>query len=112
MYPAVQSIVLVKRTSRRTRHERRPVVEDSTIVRAPRFQIALPFMGNLLDVPFQIQDVVFWWEGNVVSYGHITAFSRMSDGTIIARVKRYGYYARQPGAIVLLPTAALNSLVP
>ncbi|KIM72297.1 hypothetical protein PILCRDRAFT_16274 [Piloderma croceum F 1598] len=79
MYPAAQSIVLVSRTSRRTRREHRPVVEDSTTVHAPRFQIALPFMGNLLDVPFQIQDVVFWWEGNVVSYGHITAFLRMSD---------------------------------
>ncbi|KIM71263.1 hypothetical protein PILCRDRAFT_17223 [Piloderma croceum F 1598] len=92
MYPAAQSIVLVKRTSRRTRRERRPVVEDLTIVCAPWFQIALPFMGNLLDVPFQIQDVVFWWEGNVVSYGHITAFSRMGDlglrGMGIMRVNR------------------------
>ncbi|KIM72961.1 hypothetical protein PILCRDRAFT_15654 [Piloderma croceum F 1598] len=112
MYPAAQSIVLVKCTSRRTRCERRPVVEDSTIVSAPRFQIALPFMGNLPDVPFQIHDFVFWWEENVVSYGYITAFSRMGDDTVIARVKRYGYYARQPGAIVLLPTAALNNLVP
>ncbi|KIM78754.1 hypothetical protein PILCRDRAFT_10972 [Piloderma croceum F 1598] len=112
MYPAAQSIVLVKRTSQRTRRERRPVVEDSTNVRAFWFQVTLPFMGNLLDVPFQIRDFVFWWEQNVVLYGYITAFSRMDDGTIIARVKRYGYYVHQPGAIVLLPTAALNSLVP
>ncbi|KIM72557.1 hypothetical protein PILCRDRAFT_16024 [Piloderma croceum F 1598] len=112
MYPAAQSIVLVKRTSRRTCREPHPVVKDSTNVHVLPFQLALPFMGNLPDVPFQIRDFVFWWEWNVVSYGHVTAFSRMGDGTIIARVKRYGYYARQPGAIVLLPTAALNSLVP
>ncbi|KIM81089.1 hypothetical protein PILCRDRAFT_9120 [Piloderma croceum F 1598] len=112
MYPAAQSIVLVNRTSRRTRRERHPVVEDSTNVRAFRFQVALPFMGNLPDVPFQIHDFVFWWEENVVSYGYITAFSRMGDDTVIARVNRHGYYARRPGAIVLLPTLVLNSLVP
>ncbi|KIM76015.1 hypothetical protein PILCRDRAFT_13204 [Piloderma croceum F 1598] len=112
MYPAAQSIVLVKRTSRQTHRERRPVVEDSTNVHTFRFQVALPFMGNLPDVPFQIHDFVFWWEGNVVSYSYITAFLRMGDDTVITRVKRHGYYARQPGAIVLLPTLALNSLVP
>ncbi|KIM71416.1 hypothetical protein PILCRDRAFT_17099 [Piloderma croceum F 1598] len=69
-------------------------------------------MGNLPDVLFQIHDFVFWWEWNVVSYGYITAFLHMGNDTIIARVKRYGYYARQPGVIVLLPTSALNSLVP
>ncbi|KIM74630.1 hypothetical protein PILCRDRAFT_14293 [Piloderma croceum F 1598] len=94
MYPAAQSIVLVKRTSRRTRREHRPVVEDSTNVRAFQFQIALPFMGNLLDVSFRIHDFVFWWEENVVSYGYITAFSHMSDDTVIACINRHGYYAR------------------
>ncbi|KIM84717.1 hypothetical protein PILCRDRAFT_6324 [Piloderma croceum F 1598] len=84
MYPAAQSIVLVRRTSRRTRCERRPIVEDSTNARCFQFQIALPFMGNLPDVPFQIQDFVFWWEENVVSYGYITAFSHMSDVSAIA----------------------------
>ncbi|KIM80349.1 hypothetical protein PILCRDRAFT_9548 [Piloderma croceum F 1598] len=84
MYPAAQSIVLVRRSSRRTCRERRPVVEDSTNARTFRFQIALPFMGNLPDVPFQIHDFVFWWEENVVSYGYITAFSRMGDVSAIA----------------------------
>ncbi|KIM75176.1 hypothetical protein PILCRDRAFT_13863 [Piloderma croceum F 1598] len=112
MYPAAQSIVLVKRTTRRTRCERRSVVEESTDVRVLPFQLALPFMGNLPGVPFQIRDFVFWWEWNVILYGYVTAFLHMGDGTIIAWVKRYGYYASQPGAIVLLPTAALNSLVP
>ncbi|KIM88288.1 hypothetical protein PILCRDRAFT_3304 [Piloderma croceum F 1598] len=92
MYPAAQSIILVERTSRRTRRERRPVVEDSTNVRVFRFQVTLPFMGNLLDVPFQIRDFVFWWERNVVSYGYITAFSLMDDlglrGMGIMRVNR------------------------
>ncbi|KIM78115.1 hypothetical protein PILCRDRAFT_11548 [Piloderma croceum F 1598] len=112
MYPAAQSIVLVRRTPRRARRERRLVVKDSTNARTFRFQIALPFMGNLPDVPFRIHDFVFWWEENVVSYGYITAFSHMGDDTIIARINRHGYYAHRPGAIVLLPTSALNSLVP
>ncbi|KIM88082.1 hypothetical protein PILCRDRAFT_3136 [Piloderma croceum F 1598] len=111
MYPAAQSIVLVKCTSRRTRHERRSVVKNSTNIHVLPFQLALPFMGNLPGVPFQIRDFVFWWEWNVVSYSYVTAFSRMGDGTVIARVKRYGYYVSQLGAIVLLPTAALNSLL-
>ncbi|KIM86494.1 hypothetical protein PILCRDRAFT_4972 [Piloderma croceum F 1598] len=79
MYPAAQSIVLHRRTSRRAHREHRPVVEDSTNARVFQFQIALPFMGNLPDVPFRIHDFVFWWEENVVSYGYITAFSRMGD---------------------------------
>ncbi|KIM74749.1 hypothetical protein PILCRDRAFT_14183 [Piloderma croceum F 1598] len=83
MYPVAQSIVLVRRTSRRTRRERRPVVEDSTNAHTFRFQVALPFMGNLPDVPFQIHDFVFWWEENVVSYGYITAFSRMGDAWVL-----------------------------
>ncbi|KIM71625.1 hypothetical protein PILCRDRAFT_16888 [Piloderma croceum F 1598] len=112
MYPAAQSIVLVRRTSRRTRRERRPIVEDSTNARRFWFQIALPFMGDILGVPFQIHDFVFWWEESVVSYGYITVFSCMSDDTVIARINRHGYYACRPGAIVLLPTSALNSLVP
>ncbi|KIM73032.1 hypothetical protein PILCRDRAFT_15586 [Piloderma croceum F 1598] len=112
MYPAAQSIILVRRTLRWARHKRRPVVEDSTNARAFQFQVALPFMGNLLDVPFQIHDFVFWWEENVVSYGYITVFSRMGDDTVIACINRHGYYACRPGAIVLLPTLALNSLVP
>ncbi|KIM73623.1 hypothetical protein PILCRDRAFT_15056 [Piloderma croceum F 1598] len=92
MYPAAQSIILVKRTLQRTRRERRPVVEDSTNLRAFRFQVALPFMGNLPDVPFRIHDFVFWWEENVISYGYITAFLHMGDlmliGMGIMRVDR------------------------
>ncbi|KIM79108.1 hypothetical protein PILCRDRAFT_10543 [Piloderma croceum F 1598] len=92
MYPAAQSIILVRRTSRRVHRERHPVVEDSTNARTFRFQIALPFMGNLPDVPFRIYDFVFWWEEDVVSYGYITVFSRMSDlvltGMGIMRVDR------------------------
>ncbi|KIM71455.1 hypothetical protein PILCRDRAFT_17063 [Piloderma croceum F 1598] len=79
MYTAAQSIVLVKRTSRRTRCERRSMVESSTNVHVLPFQLALPFMGNLPGVPFQIRDFVFWWEWNVVSYGYVTAFSCMGD---------------------------------
>ncbi|KIM74601.1 hypothetical protein PILCRDRAFT_14266 [Piloderma croceum F 1598] len=86
MYPAAQSIVLVKRTLRRARRERRSVVENSTNVRVLPFQLALPFMGNLPGVPFQIHDFVFWWEWNVISYGYVTAFSCMGDGTVIASV--------------------------
>ncbi|KIM73916.1 hypothetical protein PILCRDRAFT_14822 [Piloderma croceum F 1598] len=112
MYPAAQSIVLRRRTSRRARRERHPVVEDLTNVRTFRPRITLPFVGNLPDVPFQIHDFVFWWEEDVVSFGYITMFSRMSDDTVIARINRYGYYMRRPGAIVLLPTSALYSLVP
>ncbi|KIM83609.1 hypothetical protein PILCRDRAFT_7020 [Piloderma croceum F 1598] len=83
MYPAAQSIVLVRRTSRRARHERRPIVEDSTNAHRFRFQIALPFMGNLPGVPFQIHDFIFWWEESVILYGYITAFSRMSDAWVL-----------------------------
>ena len=59
MYPAAQSIVLRRRTSRRARRERHPVVEDSTNVRTFRPRITLPFVGNLPDVPFQVSPLLF-----------------------------------------------------
>ena len=59
MYPAAQSIVLRRRTSRRARRERHPVVEDSTTVRNFRPRITLPFVGNLPDVPFQVSLLLF-----------------------------------------------------
>ncbi|KIM81539.1 hypothetical protein PILCRDRAFT_8596 [Piloderma croceum F 1598] len=109
MYPAAQSIVLIKRTTRRTRRERRPVVEDLTNVGVFPSQLELLDVGIWPGLPFQIHDFFFWWELSVVTYDYVTAFARMGDGTIIARVKRYGCFASQPGAIVLLPIMALHS---
>ncbi|KIM72392.1 hypothetical protein PILCRDRAFT_16160 [Piloderma croceum F 1598] len=82
MYPAAQSIVLVKRTLRQTCRERCPVVED--LANVAFFHSNSHFCSWVI---YRICDFVFWWEWNVVLYGYVTASSRMGDGTVIARVK-------------------------
>jgi len=102
MYPSAQSIVLVPRTSQRTRRRHREATSLSTPTPGDEFDPTVPLVtGTFPNVWFQVSpcpfvlvsflsfmeiqvgDYVWWWDTGVAIYGVISAFSRIYNVRII-----------------------------
>jgi len=101
MYPSAQSIVLIPRSSRRTRRRRREAISLLTPTPGDEFDPSVPLVTGVFpnvwfqvsSCPFvlvflnlmetQVHDFVWWWDTGVVIYGIITAFSRIYDVRMI-----------------------------
>ena len=102
MYPSAQSIVLVPRTSRRSRRRRRDATSLSTPTPGDEFDPSVPLVTGVFPsvwfqvspcllvlvlslnfMEIQVGDYVWWWDTGIAIYGVISAFSRIYNVRII-----------------------------